>query len=208
VLVTSINWIATQRAIRSLNGLSAGSYKSSADSAVGQYPSVILTTARPKQAVPCSSQRAHLLMDWQHDQMRRICRLASGLSLARLPPAKRQATGHRHPASGTGKARTDRLSWTDMSVHFITTAYSILGTVFVLSYLPQLKTAVRTPGRGEGISLLAWAFWTLYSVISLLYAGLVMKDPTLTMVSVGSLVGCGSVTAVVAIKRFRPVPQS
>ena len=95
-----------------------------------------------------------------------------------------------------------------MSAHFITTAYSILGTVFVLSFYSAIEDRGAHPGRGEGISLLAWAFWTLYSVISLLYAGLVMKDPTLTMVSLGSLVGCGSVTAVVAIKRFRPMPQS
>lgn len=95
-----------------------------------------------------------------------------------------------------------------MTAHFITKLYSILGIVLVLSYLPQLRSVWRMPGRGEAISLMAWGFWTLYSVMSLLYAGLVMKDATLTLISIGSLLGCGSVTAVVAIKRFRTPSRS
>ena len=95
-----------------------------------------------------------------------------------------------------------------MTAHFISTAYSVLGFAFVLSYLPQLTSVWRMRGKGEAISLVAWGFWTVYSVSSLLYAGLVMRDPTLTFVAFGSVVGCGSVTAVVAIKRFRSTVAS
>lgn len=84
----------------------------------------------------------------------------------------------------------------------IKSLYAANGLFAVLLYVPQIINVWRDRSNAVSVSLLTFGGWTVGSVITALYASTFVKDQMFTAVSVGNLVGCGTVFCIVAGKRF------
>ncbi len=80
--------------------------------------------------------------------------------------------------------------------------YAINGVVALLMYVPQLITACRDRNSAFAISLLTFGGWGIGSAVTVLYAWLCVGDRLFTIVSLGNLVGCGSIFCLVAARRL------
>jgi uncharacterized protein with PQ loop repeat len=90
-------------------------------------------------------------------------------------------------------------------VGVVSALYALFGVVFVLGYVPQLRTVWRSRNGAADVSLPTWCLWCASSGVSLLYAHLVSRDLHYTLVCLGNVAGCCAVTAVVLWKRRRHV---
>jgi len=87
-------------------------------------------------------------------------------------------------------------------IAFVTLAYSVLGAVLVLFFIPQIIAVYKDRHGAMAISLSTWIVWTLYAVASVLYALLVVQELPFTLVSVGNLLGSATVLLLSAYKRW------
>jgi len=85
----------------------------------------------------------------------------------------------------------------------IKSLYSLNGVVAVLLYLPQICNAWRDKNHALSLSLVSFGGWSIGSLISALYAGLLVKDRIFTAISLGNLVGSGTVFMIVALSRVK-----
>ncbi len=69
-----------------------------------------------------------------------------------------------------------------------TLLYSLSGIVIVAMYIPQAISAFRA--KGEGISLVAWAGWSITSLSASLYAWFVVQDLLFFALSCFNVIGC------------------
>ena len=86
----------------------------------------------------------------------------------------------------------------------IKSLYAANGLFAVLLYVPQIVNAWRDRSNALSVSLLTFGGWSVGSAITALYAWAFVKDRIFTAVSVGNLVGCGTVFCIVAGKRLVP----
>lgn len=80
--------------------------------------------------------------------------------------------------------------------------YALNGIVALLMYVPQFVTACRDRNSARSISLLTFGGWGIGSAVTVLYAWLCVSDRLFTLVSLGNLVGCGSIFCIVAARRI------
>ncbi len=80
--------------------------------------------------------------------------------------------------------------------------YALNGVIALLMYVPQFITACRDRNSAGSISLLTFGGWGVGAVITVLYAWLSVRDRLFTVVSLGNLIGCGSIFCLVATRRF------
>ncbi len=80
--------------------------------------------------------------------------------------------------------------------------YALNGIVALLMYVPQFVTACRDGAGARSISLLTFGGWGIGSAITVLYAWLSVGDRMFTLVSLGNLIGCGSIFCLVAARRI------
>ena len=80
--------------------------------------------------------------------------------------------------------------------------YAINGFVAVLLYLPQIVKAWSDRSHALSLSLLTFGGWCLGSLVTSLYAWLLVKDHIFTAVSLGNMVGSGAVFAIALCSRL------
>ena len=84
----------------------------------------------------------------------------------------------------------------------IKSLYALNGFVALLLYLPQIFKAWKDRSHGVSVSLLSFGGWTIGSLITALYAWFFVKDAMFTAVSLGNMVGSGTVCIIVVCSRL------
>lgn len=84
----------------------------------------------------------------------------------------------------------------------IKSLYAINGLVAVLLYCPQIYRAWKQSGPGHSVSLITFGGWGIGSLITALYAFLVVQDPVFTAVSLGNMAGSVTVFGISAVRRL------
>lgn len=85
----------------------------------------------------------------------------------------------------------------------IKSLYAANGCVALLLYLPQIWRAWKDRKHALSLSLLTFGGWSLGSFITALYAWYFVKDPIFTAISVGNMVGSGSIFMLILSSRFQ-----
>ncbi|MBJ6727915.1 PQ-loop domain-containing transporter [Geomesophilobacter sediminis] len=75
----------------------------------------------------------------------------------------------------------------------IKSLYVVNGFAGILLYLPQIAKALQSRDHARSLSLVTFGGWSLGSVVSTLYAALIVQDPVFTAVSFGNFVGAAAV---------------
>ena len=60
--------------------------------------------------------------------------------------------------------------------HIIIVAYTIIGVISLVAYLPQIMTLWRSNSSSKDISLQTWSIWSLNALVSMFYAVFVLQD--------------------------------
>ena len=82
-------------------------------------------------------------------------------------------------------------------------AYLATNSMRLITYVPQIVAAWRCTDGARAISLLTWGSWVVSHLPSLAYGTLVLHDPFFVVITSINLLGCSTVTAIVAIHRWR-----
>ncbi len=88
-------------------------------------------------------------------------------------------------------------------VGLLSALYALFGVVFIAAYVPQLCTVWRSRDGAASVSLGTWGMWCMSSTVSLLYAHLVLRDLSYSLVCLGNVAGCYAVTALLLWRRRR-----
>jgi len=80
--------------------------------------------------------------------------------------------------------------------------YALNGFVAVLLYLPQIMKAWSDKSHALSLSLLTFGGWCVGSMVTALYAFLLVKDNIFTAISLGNMAGSGAVFLIVASSRL------
>lgn len=90
--------------------------------------------------------------------------------------------------------------------------YALNGVAAVLLYLPQIVRACKDREHAHSLSLISFGGWCVGSLVTALYAWLLVGDRIFTAVSVGNMAGSGSLFLIAAgsrmgkgTKRFWPL---
>ena len=84
----------------------------------------------------------------------------------------------------------------------IKSLYALNGVIAVLLYLPQIISAWKDRNHALSLSLLTFGGWSIGSLVTALYAWLFVKDEMFTAVSVGNMIGSGTIFLIVACSRL------
>lgn len=90
-----------------------------------------------------------------------------------------------------------------MSVLIITFLYSAVGVATLIGYIPQIIQLVRVKTKRHMVSIPSWSLWTITSLISLLYAIVVIQDLIFSAVSLVNFAGCFTITGLEIYNRTR-----
>lgn len=82
-------------------------------------------------------------------------------------------------------------------------AYLATNSARILTYVPQLVAAWRCTDGARALSLWTWGSWMVSHVTALAYGTLVLADAFFVVITLINLLGCGAVTAIVAMHRWR-----
>ena len=93
-------------------------------------------------------------------------------------------------------------------VQLLVGAYVATNGLRVLFYIPQILCVLKARDGAPAVSLATWTLWALSNATTSLYAGFILEDPFIALVSVGNTFCCGLVVAIVTIKRRRPVERA
>jgi hypothetical protein len=85
----------------------------------------------------------------------------------------------------------------------VSALYALFGVVFVVAYVPQLRSVWRSRNGAADVSLGTWGLWSASATVSLLYAHMVSRDLNFALVSLGNMAGCYAVTGAAFLKRQR-----
>lgn len=80
--------------------------------------------------------------------------------------------------------------------------YALNGFIAVLLYLPQIIKAWNDKSHALSLSLLTFGGWSIGSVITALYAFLLVQDKVFTAISLGNVAGSGSLFLIAAFSRL------
>lgn len=84
----------------------------------------------------------------------------------------------------------------------IKSLYIINGFVALLMYIPQIVDIRKNRNDNLSVSPITFGGWSIGCVITVLYAWLFVRDGIFAAVSLGNLIGSGTVFLMVAKKRF------
>lgn len=92
-------------------------------------------------------------------------------------------------------------------------SYLAINSTRIVTYVPQIMAAWRCTDGARAISLLTWGSWAVSHFSGLAYGTLVLHDAFFVAITTINLLGCCSVTAIVAAHRWRlrrrqPVAQT
>ena len=84
----------------------------------------------------------------------------------------------------------------------IKSLYAVNGFAAVLLYLPQVLKARKDREHALSLSLVSFGGWCIGSLLTALYAWLLVKDGIFTAVSLGNMTGSGAVFLIAASSRL------
>lgn len=84
----------------------------------------------------------------------------------------------------------------------IKTLYAINGIVALILYVPQILNVWKNRDSTASVSLVTFGGWTIGSFITTCYACLLVKDQLFMAVSLGNVIGSGTVFCLVASRRL------
>ena len=84
----------------------------------------------------------------------------------------------------------------------IKSLYAMNGFVAVLLYIPQILSACKNRHNAFSVSLVTFGGWTVGSLITAVYAWIIVKDAMFTAVSLGNTIGSGAVFLIIAGQRL------
>ncbi len=83
----------------------------------------------------------------------------------------------------------------------IITAFSFFNTLRVFSYVPQIVRTARDTGGAAAVSYLTWFLWFCANLSTAAYAGAIIGDVALCLVSSVNTLCCGIVICLTVYKR-------
>jgi hypothetical protein len=85
----------------------------------------------------------------------------------------------------------------------IVTAFSFFNTIRVVSYVPQMLRIARDTNGATAVSFLTWTLWACANGSTAAYAGVIIGDRALCLVSSINTLCCAIVICQTAYKRHR-----
>jgi hypothetical protein len=82
-------------------------------------------------------------------------------------------------------------------------AYTLIGFISLVAYLPQIKALVKAKGASRDVSIQTWGIWTTDSMVSLLYAVFILKDAIASMIFCVDFFGALLILGLTARNRIR-----
>lgn len=82
--------------------------------------------------------------------------------------------------------------------NYLIIAYSIVGFIALVGYVPQILKLIRSDGQSQDISINTWAIWSFEALVAVCYAVWVLQD-LLTVVIFGFDVVCSFLILSLAI---------
>jgi len=64
----------------------------------------------------------------------------------------------------------------------ISFAYTIMGLVSIIGYIPQIHTLAISTGLSKGVSIRTWIIWSLNQFTASTYAVTILHDPRVIMI--------------------------
>lgn len=83
----------------------------------------------------------------------------------------------------------------------ILTAFSFFNTIRVVSYVPQITRIARDTNGATAVSYLTWSLWFCANGSTAAYAGVIIGDRALCLISSVNTLCCGIVIVLTMIKR-------
>lgn len=91
----------------------------------------------------------------------------------------------------------------------LTTAYGIAGAVGIAAYLPQAYALMRDKSGSKNIPLTTWGLWGGQTVVYVLYALFVVREPMFIAVMIGTFAVTHLCLWLLVYNRFfRVIPQN
>ena len=88
-------------------------------------------------------------------------------------------------------------------IYVLSVLYLANAVITIAAYLPQVICLERTKSKPKNFSLASWILWTYTSIITLLYAFLIVKDPILIIVSALNLTCIAIIVAIIFYKNIK-----
>lgn len=82
-------------------------------------------------------------------------------------------------------------------------SYLAINSTRIVTYVPQIVAAWRCIDGARAISLFTWSSWTVSHISGLAYGTLVLHDVFFSVITAINLLGCLSVSTIVAMHRLR-----
>lgn len=81
--------------------------------------------------------------------------------------------------------------------------YLVINSTRIVTYVPQIVAVWRCTDGARAISLFTWTTWAISHLSGVLYGTLVLHDPFFVIITAINLMGCSSITTIVAMHRWR-----
>ena len=90
-----------------------------------------------------------------------------------------------------------------MDPSWIATAFSVVNSIRVVFYLPQIVAVVRSTDGARDIALSTWTMWALTNGLGAAYGAMVVHDALLALSFALSLMACTATVVLVIVQRVR-----
>ena len=81
----------------------------------------------------------------------------------------------------------------------ITYAFMTVGFIVLIGYVPNVVTMLKS--KESDTNIFGWALWTLCSLISILYFGIVKHNGIAAAIQAGHLIGCATILTIQLTKK-------
>lgn len=85
----------------------------------------------------------------------------------------------------------------------VVATFSMVNSIRVLAYLPQILKASRDENGATAISFVTWGLFLVSHVTTVAYALVILADVVLALIFAGNALACLTILVIVALKRRR-----
>lgn len=85
----------------------------------------------------------------------------------------------------------------------VVAAFSLVNSIRVFAYLPQILKASRDENGATAISFMTWGLFLISHITTVAYALVVLADVILALIFAGNALACLTILVIVATKRRR-----
>ena len=82
-------------------------------------------------------------------------------------------------------------------------AYTLIGAISLVAYLPQILMLFKSKGGSKDVSLQTWGVWSLNGLVSLLYAVYILEDLIASLIFAVDFLGAILILGLAASNRLR-----